>query len=274
LDEPELASHSPFERIDAVADGGWSGLGFAHDDLDLMRRTTGFAPVAEHARARGLDHVEVELVGDWWLDPARWRERWSLLLDAAEAFGSPVVKAGSAFGVPWSDLSVLVDPLRRLAVEAADRGTRVALEPLPFAVVGSVPAAADLVRRVDHPAAGLTVDLWHVARAGTTLTELTACLDADRVFQVELDDADADPVGDLFEDTRDRRRYCGEGDLDVVGFVRVLRDLGVDVPWGVEVLSEEHRRAGLEEGLRRARDTALAVLLAAGPQPASTGSCR
>jgi sugar phosphate isomerase/epimerase len=274
LDEPELASHSPFERIDAVADGGWSGLGFAHDDLDLMRRTTGFAPVAEHARARGLDHVEVELVGDWWLDPARWRERWSLLLDAAEAFGSPVVKAGSAFGVPWSDLSVLVDPLRRLAVEAADRGTRVALEPLPFAVVGSVPAAADLVRRVDHPAAGLTVDLWHVARAGTTLTELTACLDADRVFQVELDDADADPVGDLFEDTRDRRRYCGEGDLDVVGFVRVLRDLGVDVPWGVEVLSEEHRRAGLEEGLRRARDTALAVLLAAGPQPPSTGSCR
>ncbi len=264
LDVPELASHTPFERIDAVADGGWAGLGFAHDDLDLMNRTTGFAAVARHARDRGLDHVEVELVTEWWLDPSQWRPRWNLLLDAAEAFGSPVVKAGSAFGAPWSDLSSLVEPLRRLAVEAADRGTRVALEPLPFAVVGSVPAAADLVRRVDHSAAGLTVDLWHVVRAGTTLDELATCLDADRVFQVELDDADAQPVGDLFEDTRDRRRYCGEGDLDVEGFVRVLRDLGVDVPWGVEVLSEEHRRAGLEEGLRRARDTALAVLAAAG----------
>jgi sugar phosphate isomerase/epimerase len=263
LDASEVSPNSPFERIDAVARGGWVGLGFAHDDLDLIRRTTGFQAVADHARSVGLTHLEVELVSDWWRPESSWRERWSLLLEAAEVFGSPVVKAGTAFADPWTDLDPLVAPLRRLAEEAADRGTRVALEPLPFSMVGSLPAGADLVRRVDHPAAGLAVDFWHVFRAGTTLAELRAALTGETVFQVELDDADAEPVGTLFEDTRDRRRYCGEGVQDVAGFIRLVQDLGFPGPWGVEILSDEHRRADLATGLDRARATALACFDAA-----------
>lgn len=257
LDASEVASYSPLERVRAVADGGWTGLGFAHEDLERIRATTGFAVVAAAARDAGLTHVEVELVTDWWGPPQSWRPRWELLLEAAQAFGSPFVKAGTEFSAPWADLSPLVDPLRRLAIEAADHGTRVALEPLPFSMVGSVPAGADLVRAVDHPGAGLAVDLWHVVRAGTTLAELEQCLTAGLVAAVELDDADADPVGTLFEDTRDRRRYCGEGAQDVRGFVEVLRRLGFPGPWGVEILSDEHRGLDLTAGLARARRTAL-----------------
>ncbi|WP_328293403.1 sugar phosphate isomerase/epimerase [Kineococcus sp. NBC_00420] len=258
LDPSEVSPLTPFERIDAVAAGGWAGLGFAHEDLELMRSTTGFDQVAQYARGRGLRHLEVELIADWWLPEEAWRERWDLLLEAASAFGSPFVKAGTAFGEPWSDLSPLVEPLRRLAVEAAGVGTRVALEPLPFSRVGSLPAGADLVRAVDHPAAGLAVDFWHVFRAGTPLAELGRSLTLEQVAAVELSDADADPVGDLFEDTRDRRRYCGEGVQDVTGFIRLLEDLGWNGPWGVEILSDEHRRNGLTLGLERARATTTA----------------
>ncbi|WP_432544022.1 sugar phosphate isomerase/epimerase family protein [Kineococcus sp. SYSU DK002] len=262
-DPSEVSPHSAFARIDAVARGGWAGLGLAHEDLAAIRRTTGFRAVADHARAAGLEHVEVELVTDWWRGDGDWRDRWALLLEAAEVFGSPVVKAGTAFGPAWDDLEPLVGPLRRLGSEAADHGTRVALEPLPFAAVSSLPAGADLVRRVDHPAVGLAVDHWHVVRAGTGLDELARALTPEQVFQVELDDADAEPVGTLFEDTRDRRRYCGEGAHDVPGFLRVLHDLGFRGPWGVEILSEEHRAADLDTGLRRARDTAPACFEAA-----------
>jgi len=257
LDASEVASSSPEERIEAVAAGGWAGLGFAHQDLAAMREGPGLARVARAARDAGLQHVEVELITDWWLGDEAWRERWDLLLEAAEVFGSPFVKAGTAFSDPWPDLSGLVAPLRRLAVEAGRRGVRVALEPLPFSMVGSVPVGADLVRAVEHPAAALAVDFWHVFRAGTSLDELADALTLDLVAAVELNDADAEPVGTLFEDTRDRRRYCGEGVQDVPGFIRVLDRLGYQGPWGVEILSDEHRAAPMQEGLARARSTTL-----------------
>jgi hypothetical protein len=53
LDPSEVSPLTPFERIDAVAAGGWAGLGFAHEDLELMRSTTGFDQVAQYARGRG-----------------------------------------------------------------------------------------------------------------------------------------------------------------------------------------------------------------------------
>jgi sugar phosphate isomerase/epimerase len=80
------------------------------------------------------------------------------------------------------------------------------------------------------------------------------------VVQVELDDADPEVVGTLFEDTRDHRRYPGEGSFDLTGFVEVVRGTGFTGPWGVEILSDAHRALPLDVGLARARDAALAVL--------------
>jgi len=260
LDEPEVSPFSASERVRAVAAAGFTGIGFAHDDLVAVRDGAGFADLASEVRAFGLTHVEVELATGWWLPDAAWRSRWDLLMSAADALGAVLVKAGTAFGPPAADVGHLVDPLRRLAREAADHGLRVALEPLPFAMVSSLPQGAELVAAVDHPACGLTVDAWHVVRAGTTPAELAACLTSTNVVCVELDDADADVVGTLFEDTRDRRRYPGEGSFDLRSFVEVVRGTGFTGPWGVEILSAEHRSLPLDVGLARARDSALSVL--------------
>jgi sugar phosphate isomerase/epimerase len=165
---------------------------------------------------------------------------------------------GTTIGKPLDDLDFLVEPLRRLAAEAALRGTRIALEPMPFSMVGSVPAAADLMRKVDMPECGLVVDYWHVFRAGTTLDELSARLHADQIFAVELNDAAPEIRGTLFEDTRDNRRLCGQGDQDVTGFIQALQSLGFNGPWGVEILSAEHRALHFQEALRAAHATTLA----------------
>ena len=265
LDEPEVSDLDPLERVAAVAGTGWAGMGFSQGDLAVVRDTVGFPALARAASTAGLRHVEVELASGWWLDPEEvpWRETWEMLLDASEALGSPWIKVGTTFGPPMADTTPLVDPLRRLADEAAARGARVALEPLPFAMVASVPQGADLVRAVDHEAAGLCVDFWHVFRAGTTLAELARSLDPRSVFGVEVSDADPEPCGTLFEDTRDNRRYPGRGSQDVVGFLRTMDELGYHGPWGVEILSEEHRGRPLREGLVTARESMLAVLDAA-----------
>jgi len=267
----ELSSAPILERIDAIADAGYVGMGVVYDDLVAIQADLGFAAVRDHAHARGIHHLEVELATDWWLDPETvpWRPRWELLLDAAQVFQSPFIKAGTSFGDAVTDLDPFIAPLRRLAEEAAAVGTRVGIEPLPFALIGSMPQGAELVRAVDHEAAGLVVDYWHVHRAGTTLDELAAALDPATVFGIELSDAAAqpDPHGTLFEDTRDNRRYPGRGDQDVVGFIRTMAALGWRGPWGVEILSREHRAKELADGLRTAFETTVACLDAADQTP-------
>lgn len=263
----ELSPLPVLDRVDAVASAGFLGMGLVYDDLAAVHASIGFEALRDYAVARGVRHLEVELATDWWLDPGRgaWRPRWELLLEAAQIFRSPFVKIGTSFGEPADSIALFVEPMRRLADEAAAAGTRVGLEPLPFALIASLPQGAELVRAVDHEAAGLVVDYWHVHRAGTTLAQLAEALDAAMVFGVELSDAGAEPAAGrtLFEDTRDNRRYPGHGDQDVVGFIRTMAALGWHGPWGVEMLSDEHRALPLDLALRSAFASTVECLDAA-----------
>ncbi len=254
------------DRVSACADAGYVGMGFNQADLRKIKEGVGFEKLRAHADAAGIGPIEVELATDWWLpeESAPWRETWSLLLEAATVLGAPWVKAGTSFGPAAPSVAPFVDPLRRLADEAVAAGTRVAVEPLPFALIASIPQGAELIRAVDHEGAGLVVDYWHVFRAGTTLAELESVLSPEMVLGVEICDADAEPKGTLFEDTRDNRRYPGEGAQDVAGFIRTMRRLGWNGPWGVEMLATEHRAMPLQEGLARTRDSVMNCFAAAG----------
>jgi sugar phosphate isomerase/epimerase len=260
LNSPETSPVPIVERLEAIASTGWAGFGLAYDDLVAARDTIGFSGLKNLIDQAGFRHVEVELLTNWWDDSLspEWKPQFELLLDAAETLGARFIKIGTAFSEPLDNLDFLVEPLRRLATEASKRGTRIALEPMPFSMVGSMPAAAELMRSVDMPECGLVVDYWHVFRAGTSLEELSRSLTAEQIFGVELNDADAEIKGTLFEDTRDNRRLCGEGDQDVTGFIKTLQAIGFKGPWGVEILSEQHRTRPIREALESARSTALA----------------
>ncbi|MGC5224991.1 sugar phosphate isomerase/epimerase family protein [Micromonospora sp. DT81.3] len=258
LDPSERSPHDPLDRLRAIAATGWNGFGLGQDDLRHVDDTIGFAALRQVAIELGLTHIEVEIAGGWWQSDDRlWRPTWDLLLRAAHELGAQFIKLGTAFGAPMDDITPLVDPMRHLAEQAATAATRVALEPLPFAMVASMPQGADLVRAVDHSSAGLVVDYWHVFRADTSLEELAARVPVDSIFGVELSDARQRIVGTLFEDTRDRRTLLTEGDQDVVGFIRTIQDMGYQGAWGVEILSVEHRGRPLVDGLHLARESAL-----------------
>ncbi|WP_232531932.1 hypothetical protein [Microbacterium halophytorum] len=96
LDVPELSPFSAVERVRAAAEAGWLGVGFGQDDLRRVRDTTGFSALDREIRDAGLAHVEVELASGWWRSDDGWRERWTLLLEAA-------LDASMVFGVELSD---------------------------------------------------------------------------------------------------------------------------------------------------------------------------
>lgn len=260
LDPDERSTHSIDERIDVLMRTGWSGMGLNQADLAEIRRTIGFAELRRKLDAAGLRYREVEFLNDWWLEDGLWRGTWELLLEAAETIGASFIKVGAAFNGPEEDLEYLVGPFRRLGNEASDRGLRVAIEPIAFSGVDTIPKGTDLVREVGLSNVGVCIDFWHVFRAGTPFDEITAAVSGDRVFSVEMGDCPREALPDLFTDTKDNRRLCGEGDFDVQGLVDAIRATGFRGPWGVEMLSREYRELPFEEALRAAHDSALPYL--------------
>lgn len=258
----ERSTYSIDERIAALARTGWSGMGLNQADLAEIRRTIGFEELRRRLDEAGLKYREVEFLNDWWLEEELWRETWELLLEAAETIGASFVKVGAAFNGPEEDFGYLIEPFRRLGREAAERGLRVAIEPIAFSGIDTTPKGAALVSEVDLPNVGICIDFWHVFRAGTPFSAIAEAVPGEQVFSVEMGDCPAEALPDLFTDTTDNRRLCGDGDFDVQGLVDAIRASGFAGPWGVEMLSREYRLMPLEEALRAAHDAALPYLQA------------
>jgi sugar phosphate isomerase/epimerase len=254
------------ERVEAAAAAGFRGIGLLHVDLLDAEREHGLAGVRSLLDDHGLVHLELELLTDWWADGPRRQRSDAVrkqLLQAAGALGAHHVKvAPDVGGEPW-DHDRWVAEFAALAEDAGQAGTRVGLEFLPWSNIRTVHDGLRLVRDAGHDAGGLLIDVWHTERAGTPPAELAA-VPLRHIVGVELNDADADQAGTLFEDTVNRRRLCGEGAFDLQGCIRALRAAGWTGPWGVEILSEAFRRLPVREATAAAFTTASAQLELAG----------
>jgi sugar phosphate isomerase/epimerase len=250
------------ERIEAAAAAGFTGFGVLAVDLAVAERDHGLAGIRAMLADNGIVHLELEGLPDWWSsgpERARSDELRRLLLAAAEALGARHLKVTpDTSGAPW-DAGHWASEFARLAAQAADAGARLGIEFLPWSNVRTVHEALRLVEDAGHPAGGVVVDVWHVERAGTPVVEL-AELPPHRIVGVELNDADGEVVGTLFEDTVDRRRYCGEGSFDLPGIITALRAARWAGPWGVEILSTEHRRLDVRQAAVHAATTAREML--------------
>lgn len=246
------------ERIQESGRAGWTGFGFLH--ADLAASTDDHATLKSVLDDSGIVHVELEFLNDWWTDDGRRAESDRVradLLRATEVLGARHIKVGSEFTDAAVDSDRFAEAFAELSAQAQDVGTRIALEPTPFSNLPTVHQGAEFVAKVGHPCGGLCIDIWHVYRGGTALSELAAVVPPDRLFAVELDDARDEVVGTLFEDTINNRLLCGDGDWDVPGFIAEMRGLGFDGPWGVEIISDEHRARPLRQAVEVARQTAL-----------------
>jgi sugar phosphate isomerase/epimerase len=251
------------ERIAAIADADFVGLGLIADDLHAIRESIGLVALRDLIANAGLTHVEIELIERWWIprgEPGNSYAVRDLLFEAADVLAPSFIKIGSELGPPTSHLETLIAPLRELADQAVEHGTRIAIETMPFSILSTVPMGAEMVSAAEHSAVGLLIDAWHVFRAGTSMHDLRRALRPEMIFGVELDDAAAATHGSLFEDTVHNRLLCGDGGFDLIGLVALLRELGFDGPWGVEILSTQFRALPVAQALTLAAESTLTVL--------------
>lgn len=261
-------------RIQTAAEVGWEGFGLLHADLRLARDTIGLQALRRMFDDSGITHVELEVLPWWWTTDERRGtsdQRRTLLLEAAETLGARTIKVAAEGDGKPVDPARFHDDFNRLATQAGNAGTRVAVEPMPMNNLSTIQAGVDFVTAVGNPYGGLAIDTWHVHRGGTSYAELERILPAEYLFIVELDDADEHPVGTLWQDTVNTRRLPGDGVFDVPAFIAAVHRVGYRGHWGVEIISEQHRGLPIREGLTRARTATLQALEAAEALVASSG---
>jgi sugar phosphate isomerase/epimerase len=59
------------------------------------------------------------------------------------------------------------------------------------------------------------------------------------------------------EDSTHHRKFCGEGALEVGGFIQAILDAGYRGYWGVEIISRQLRKLPLEVAARRSFETTI-----------------
>ncbi|MGP9727678.1 sugar phosphate isomerase/epimerase family protein [Glutamicibacter sp. 287] len=249
------------ERINAIAATGWSGVGLVHEDLLRAKESIGYQALAQQIEDAGLKHIEVEFLNDWWATGSARQSSDAIradLFEAATALGARHIKIGAGNADEPMPLQVISDAFSELAEDAALHGIQLALEATPFSNLRTTQDAIKVVLASDNPSAGLMIDIWHTAKTGLSHEELWRIVPIERVAAVEIDDGFHDTLGTIFEDTINRRTYCGEGEFGTAEFVQRAIAAGYRGPWGVEIISEVHRNTPVREGLAHAYATAVA----------------
>jgi len=266
----QLPRFSFADRVAAAAAAGFSAIGIAADDYAACRNHG--IPDSEMRRIlddHGIAAAELEFLMGWWDDGEagqRSRAIEDTFYAAAEALGSRHMNVGSA--APRGSLparEVVADRFAALCDRAAAHDLIVALEFLPWSDIPDASAAYEIVRDAGKNG-GILIDSWHYFRGAADPARVRA-IPADRFVVIQFDDADAKQVGGYMEDTTDRRRMPGEGAFDLVGFIRMLDEIGVQAPISVEILSSEQRARPLADAARIAHDTSHAVIARARARP-------
>ncbi len=228
-------------RIEAAVAGGFDRLSVsALDVAAALEEGTAVEDLGRRIRDAGLGVVLDPVMG-WYSDepgPGPYAAfQLEDVLGMGEALGAAALSVLGPFSPGEATAAELEERFAALCDRAGSFGAWVQLEFMPFTVVRDVESAWSLVRGAGRDNGGVVVDTWHFFRGNPDLAALEA-VPGDRVFAVQVADADAEPRGSLAEDTF-QRRLPGDGALDLSALFSTLARMDA-LRWvGPEVISPE-----------------------------------
>jgi sugar phosphate isomerase/epimerase len=186
----------------------------------------------------GIRYVELEFLTDWFLTGAPKAEsdrRKRRLLEASAALHAKHIKVGD-FKNTACPMPQIIEAFAALCREAADYGATIGFEFMASAMLNNLKDSLTLVETAAAPNGGLVLDIVHVVNLGITHEALRR-IPLRYLVNVELNDG-ALP-GSPRHDPARARRFCGEGEFDIKGFIACITEMGYTGPWAVEVFSQE-----------------------------------
>jgi sugar phosphate isomerase/epimerase len=255
--DAEISPHEFRERVESAARAGFHGIGIWHTDLEHILVHRSLKEMKRILDDNGMTQLELEFLTDWFLEGGRKAEsdsRKKRLLEASAALGAAHVKVGDFYNTPCP-MQRVVDAFASLCREAEPYGATIGFEFMPSSMLHTLRDARFMVEAAGAKNGGLILDIVHVVNLGIPLAEV-AGIPIRYLVGVELNDGTL--PGSSNQDPSRARRFCGEGEFDIRGFIGCLRSIGYEGAWAVEVFSRELTGLPLDELNRRAFTTTMA----------------
>jgi sugar phosphate isomerase/epimerase len=257
--DKEYSSFDFQDRVEAAAKVGFKGGGIWHSDLDHILERRSLKEMKRILDDNGMKYVELEFLRDWFVDGELKKQsdiQRKRLLEAAQALNAKHVKVGD-FERKKTPMPKLIDSFAALCAEAEKYGARIGYELMPFGMLDTLEDSLTMIQGAGAKNGGIIFDLWHVVKLGIPYEEVSQ-VPLKYIVGVEINDGTFTAPWSLHEDTIKHRRFCGEGEFDVKGFVAAMEKTGYAGACGIEVLSAELRTRSLEETVARAYKTTIA----------------
>lgn len=244
--------HVPLlERLAPARAAGFAGVSVMPTDIwSLEAAGMSASDIARRIADEGLFVNEVDCIGYWMpsqratLSTHRYGDLLTTLTPERVVQAAASVGARSVVVVDMLlatiDRDEAVEGFARVCDLAAEEGLLAHIEFVPFGGIPDLTLGWDIVSAAGRANGGLTIDSWHLNRSGSTLEQLAA-IPGDKVHTVQINDAPAKGQGDLLDETEAGRLLPGEGDFDLVGFIRTLDQIGSTAPIGVEIFSSRQK---------------------------------
>lgn len=245
------------DRVEAAARAGFKGIGIWHTDLEHNLQQRNLKEMRMILDDNGIEHLELEFLTDWFLNGARKAEsdsRKRRLLEASEVLHAKHIKVGDFYNTACP-MPHIIEAFAALCKEAEDYGATIGFEFMASAMLDNLKDSLTMVETAGTRNGGLILDIVHVLNLGITYEEISR-IPLQYLINLELNDGTL-PGSPLHDPSR-ARRFCGEGEFDISGFIRCINKMGYTGPWAIEVFSQELTGLPLEELNTRAFRTTTA----------------
>ncbi len=225
-----FGGHSLETAFKHIAMAGYDGIELSAIDgmsehLVLARWQELAADIERFAREYGLALLAMEQPSQ---DPAKMEQAFQ----AAVEIGIPIVNCGPGGKTgDEASLQASIDSLGRLADRAAHYGVTLCAKAHVGAAIYNTPTTLRLMEAVTSPAFGIDMDPSHIYRSGENPVEAIAAV-ISRVKHVHIRDC----KGRQQNPGKPEMQANGRGDIDLIGYIRVLHEHGYTGPLNLEVI--------------------------------------
>ncbi|MBD3176992.1 MAG: TIM barrel protein [Armatimonadia bacterium] len=168
--------------------------------------------------------------------PSRDPARMETAFKAAKEIGIPIVNCGPGGKSDDPDeWKAVIDSLRSLSKMAGDYGLTLCVKAHVGASIYNTPTTLKAMQEIDVPAFGIDMDPSHIHRAGENPVEAIAAV-IGRVKHVHIRDCQ----GRQQNPGLPENQANGRGDIDLVGYIRVLHEHGYRGPLDLEVIGSSN----------------------------------